>query len=257
MTQRVHCEIHDGVARLIFDNQRAYNALTNAMWHELADHCTALAKNRDVRVVTLEGAGDKAFVSGNDISGFLTFEGGEDGIAYEREISACVETVEDLPQPSIALINGWAVGGGIALSFSCDFRIATPGSRFGSPIARTVGNCLSARNYARIFHHLGPSLAKRVLLLGEIVSAERLESLGLIHAIVAREELHKAGADLCAELKQNAPLTISASKEAMRRIAYSALPDIDDLIRTVYSSEDFKRGVRGFVNKQRPEWTGA
>ncbi|MBN8831876.1 MAG: enoyl-CoA hydratase/isomerase family protein, partial [Sphingomonadales bacterium] len=159
---RVRCETRDGVAHILFDNQRAYNALTNAMWHELADHCSRIAGDPDIRAVTCRGAGEKSFISGNDISGFLDFETGADGIAYEREVGACVEAVEQLPQPTIALVNGWAVGGGLAIAFACDFRIATSGSRFGSPIARTIGNCLSAKGYARILWHVGPALAKRM-----------------------------------------------------------------------------------------------
>ena len=252
----VRCEIRHGIARIVFDNQRAYNALTNAMWHELADHCGAIARNADVRVVIFQGAGEKAFVSGNDISGFLDFETGLDGIAYEREIGACVEAVEQLPQPAIALVNGWAVGGGLAIAFACDFRIATAASRFGSPIARTIGNCLSAKNYARILWHVGPAMAKRMLVLGETATAEDLMALGLMHDVVEPTGLAAAGDALSARLKENAPLTMRASKEAMRRMAYANLPDIDDLIETVYGSEDFRMGVRNFMSKAKPEWTG-
>lgn len=253
---RVYCEKRDGVAKILFDNQPAYNALTNAMWHELADHCHAISKDAEVRVVTFQGAGEKAFISGNDIGEFLDFETGEDGVAYEREIGACVEAVEQLPQPTIALVHGWAVGGGLAIAFACDFRIATFGSRFGSPIARTIGNCLSAKNYGRILWHVGPALAKKMLLLGDTMTAEDLMALGLMHVVVEPRGLTAAGDVLCGRLKDNAPLTMSASKEAMRRIAYANLPDIDDLIGSVYASQDFNLGVRNFLAKVKPDWTG-
>lgn len=253
---RIRLEKQDGIARILFDHPRAYNALTNAMWHELADHCGVIGRDADVRAVTFQGAGDKAFISGNDISGFLDFQTGADGVSYEREIGACVEAVEQLPQPAIALVNGWAVGGGLAIAFACDFRIATAGSRFGSPIARTIGNCLSAKNYARILWHFGPALAKRMLLLGETMTAEELMALGLMHDVVAPDGLVAAGDSLCARLSDNAPLTMRASKEAMRRVAYANLPDIDDLIGAVYGSDDFRMGVRNFIAKVKPDWTG-
>lgn len=253
---RVRCETREGVAHILFDNQRAYNALTNAMWHELADHCARIAGDSDIRAVTFRGAGEKAFISGNDISGFLDFETGEDGIGYERDVGACVEAVEELPQPTIALVNGWAVGGGLAIAFACDFRIASAGARFGSPIARTIGNCLSARGYARILWHVGPAVAKRMLLLGEIMTAEEMAALGVMHEVVKAGALQATGDALAARLRENAPLTIRASKEAMRRIAYADLPNIDDLVATVYGSEDFKSAVRRFIAKEKPVWKG-
>lgn len=253
---RVRCETHDGIASILFDNPRAYNALTNAMWHELAGHCRAIARNRDIRVVTFRGAGEKAFISGNDISGFLDFETGKDGVAYEREVGACVEAVEQLPQATVALVNGWAVGGGLAIAFACDFRIATSGSKFGSPIARTIGNCLSAINYARILWHVGPTLTKRMVLLGEMLTAEQMRAHDLLYEVVEPAGLIAAGDALAARLKSNAPLTIQASKEAMRRVAYSNLPEIDDLIEAVYDSADFRSAVKSFVAKETPVWTG-
>lgn len=253
---RVRCERREGVAHILFDRPAAHNALTSAMWHELADHCGVIARDGDVRAVTFRGAGDKAFISGNDISGFLDFETGADGVAYEREVGACVDAVEQLPQPTIALVNGWAVGGGLAISLACDFRLATAPSRFGSPIARTIGNCLSAKGYARILRHVGPAVAKRMLLLGEMLTAEEMAALGLMHAIVAADDLGAAGDALAARLKDNAPLTMRATKEAFRRLAYADLPDMDDLIADVYGSRDFQQAVRSFMAKEKPVWKG-
>jgi enoyl-CoA hydratase/carnithine racemase len=253
---RVTLERHGDVARLTFDHPAAYNALDWTMWRELADHCTTLAGDRAVRVVTFRGAGGKAFVSGTDISGFLDFETAEQGIAYEREVGTYVETIEALPQPTVALIEGWAVGGGLAIAFACDFRIATAGSRFGSPIGRTIGNCLAARSYARILAHVGPAITKRMLLLGEILTAEELNHLSLITDVVAADEMDAAADTLCARLAENAPLTTAATKEAIRRIIYADLPDIDDLIGRVYASHDFRNGVRNFLAKRKAVWTG-
>ena len=253
---RVRYHKDGGVGRIVFDNPDARNALNAAMWRELGEHCAAIANDPEVRAVTLRGAGGKAFISGNDIKDFLGFKSGDDGIAYENEVGAFVEAVERLPQPTIAVVEGWAVGGGLAIAFACDFRVATPGARFGSPIARTIGNCLSAKGYARLLAHVGPALTKRMLLLGEILSVEELAHLGLVHQIVDADEIDAAVDALAARLKENAPLTIRATKEAIRRINFSDLPDIDDLIRQVYGSRDFHEGVRNFIGKVKPSWSG-
>src|SRR5262245_29968106 len=113
------------VGRITFDNPGAHNALSFPMWRELRRLCGEIANDRDVRVVTLRGAGGKSFISGTDISGFLTFESGKRGIEYEHEMDSCTGALEALPQPTIAVVEGWAVGGGLAIAFCADFRVAT------------------------------------------------------------------------------------------------------------------------------------
>lgn len=255
---QLHFEKDGAVARITFDNPTQYNALTWRMWRELGEYCAQIAKDRDIRAVTFRGAGGKAFISGTDISGFVDFKTGQQGVEYEREVGSYVEAVEKLPQPTVAVVEGWAVGGGLGIAFACDFRVATPGSRFGSPIGRTIGNCLAAKSYARFLAHIGPTLAKRMLLAGEVILAEELKSLGLVYDVVEKDALDEAVTALCDKLIENAPLTIQATKEAIRRITYASLPDIDDLISMVYASDDFKMGVRNFVEKTKvkPAWTG-
>jgi len=247
----------DGHAgHIVFDNQAALNALSLDMWQSLGEICREIAPDPSLRVVTLRGAGGKSFVSGTDISGFLSFESGDDGVAYERKMDECIGLVEALPMPTLAIVEGWAVGGGIALSFACDFRVATTQSRFGSPIGRSIGNCLSAKGYARLVGHVGVTQAKRILLLGEMLTAQELLDLGLLQRVVEPEELDAAAAAICERAAANAPLTSRSSKEAIRRLVYANTPDIDDLIRLVYGSQDFKSGVRQFLDKQPRTWTG-
>jgi enoyl-CoA hydratase/carnithine racemase len=248
--------IEGPVARILFDRPAAHNALTWTMWRELGEACRRIADDRDIRVVTLRGAGGKAFVSGTDISGFQSFTSGEQGVAYEAEMDGYVGAVEALPQPTIAIIDGWAVGGGLALSFACDFRVAATGARFGTPLARTIGNCLSARGYARLVQHAGTAIAKRMLLAAEIIAADEMKALGLLNALVAPEELDGAANELVERLLANAPLTLRTSKEAIRRISAANQPDITDLIATIYGSEDFAEGVRSFLAKEKPVWKG-
>jgi enoyl-CoA hydratase/carnithine racemase len=246
------------LARIVFDNPRAHNALTHEMWRELGAVCHRIAADPDIRVVTFRGAGGKAFISGTDIGGFVDFQSGRDGIAYERGIDEYMSAVESLPVTTIAVIEGWAVGGGLNIMSACDFRVATTGARFGSPLGRTIGNCLSMRSYARIAGAIGVGVAKRMLLLGEMVSAQELLDRGALYRVVEPSDLDATVNALCERAAENAPLTTRAGKEAMRRLAYANLPDIDDLIDLVYGSEDFRTGVRNFLDKNKtpPRWRG-
>ena len=164
--------------------------------------------------------------------------------------------VESLPVPTLAVIEGFAIGGGLAIAAACDLRIATPGSRFGVPIARTLGNCLSMANYARLVAALGASRAKRVLLLAENLSAEEALAGGFLLDIVDAANLDRRIAELTDRLVHNAPITMRVSKEAIRRLTHAGLPPDDDLVRACYGSDDFRLGVRAFVDKKEPVWTG-
>jgi enoyl-CoA hydratase/carnithine racemase len=244
------------IARITFDNRPAHNALTWTMWGDLGRVCTEIAQDRDVRVVTMRGAGGKAFISGTDIGGFLSFESGQRGVEYERQVDIYIGAVEGMPQPTVAVVEGWAVGGGLALAFASDFRIATPNAKFGSPLGRTIGNCLSMKGYARLVSHVGIAQAKRILMLGEMITATELQVLGLVNVVAEPDALDGAVDEMCEKLASMAPLTIKSSKEAIRRLTYANLPNIEDLIEMVYGSEDFRMGVRNFVEKKKPEWTG-
>jgi enoyl-CoA hydratase len=253
---KVHCEISGPVAQITFDNPTARNALTHAMWCAMRDYCYALARDRRVRVVTFRGVGGKAFVSGSDISEFHKMKTGQDGVTYERGIDEYIGAVEALPMTTIAIVDGWAVGGGLNIVCGCDFRIATPDAKFGSPLGRTIGNCLSMNSYLRIAAAIGTVTAKRMLLLGEFITAQELLQGGALYSVVERAELDAAVAALCEKAVANAPLTTKVSKEAMRRKLYSSPPDIDDLISQVYTSTDFRNGVKAFLAKTKVEWTG-
>ena len=252
----VRFEKDGAIGRIVFDRPAARNAMTWAMYDQLGAICATLAAERNVRVVVLRGTGGKAFVAGTDIGGFADFSSGEDGVAYENKMDGYLAGVEALPMPTIAVVEGYAVGGGLAIASACDFRIATPDARFGAPIARTIGNCLSAKGYARLAGVLGIARAKRLLLLGEMIGADEARAAGFLSEIVPPENLDAVVSDLCERLVKSAPLTQEASKEALRRLTYANVPDMDDLIRRVYGSEDFRRGVRGFLGKTPPEWTG-
>jgi enoyl-CoA hydratase/carnithine racemase len=252
---QVHLTIAEGIAAIVFDRPQAHNAMTWAMYEALAAHCDRLAADPTVKVVTMRGAGGKAFIAGTDIEQFKAF-GGDDGIRYEAGIDAGIERIERLPMPVVAVLDGWVVGGGLAIASACDLRIATPAARFAVPIARTLGNCLSAANTARIVAGFGPGLAKRLLLLADNVGASEALACGFVTQIVEPDALEAAAAALCERLAGHAPLTMRAAKEAIRRIQASGLPDTGDLVREVYGSNDFREGVAAFVEKRKPRWSG-
>ena len=228
------------IATVIFDRPAARNAMTWRMYEQLGEACARIRGEDGLRVAVFRGAGGKAFIAGTDIAQFQAFDSGE-----------------ALPVPTLAVVEGFAIGGGLAIAAACDLRIATPGSRFGVPIARTLGNCLSIANYARLVAGLGAARAKRVLLLAENLSAEEALAGGFLSEIVAAADLDRRVAELSARLAHHAPLTMRVSKEAIRRILHAGLPDGDDLVRACYGSEDFRIGVKAFVEKREPAWTGS
>jgi len=253
---RVHLSVSDGIAAILIDRPEARNAMTWAMYDELARICEQIAADPAIRVATFRGTGGEAFVAGTDIEQFRDFGGGDDGIAYEKTIDQRIGQIESLPMPTVAIIDGWAIGGGLAISAACDFRVAAPNAQFGVPIARTLGNCLSIANTARVVAAFGVGRAKRMLLLAETIGAEEAQACGFVTQIAAADQLDATAAALCARLAKHAPVTMRASKEAIRRVIGEGLPPGDDLVRLCYGSADFKIGVDAFLEKKRPAWTG-
>jgi enoyl-CoA hydratase len=252
----VHLELRKGIALITFDHVAARNAMTAEMYQSLKTICQDLTKNSAVRVAILRGAGGKSFVSGSDIAQFSTFQDGEDGIRYEEEIDDYLAPLAMLPIPTIAVIDGMAVGGGLAIASCCDFRISTPDARFGVPIAKTLGNCLSAANVAWLVAHLGMNIVKRMLLLAELVTAPELLKQGYLLASYPAEELEHEANQLAERLMKLAPITQKSTKQTLARIIKNNLPDCSDLIRECYGSEDFKNGVTAFLDGKPPVWTG-
>ncbi|HXJ02079.1 MAG TPA: enoyl-CoA hydratase/isomerase family protein [Micropepsaceae bacterium] len=252
---RVHYTKADGIATVLFDRPEARNAMTWAMYEGLAAACEAIASDADVRVAVFRGAGG-AFVAGTDIQQFTAFKDGEDGIAYERRIDAAIDGIERLHKPIIAVVEGVCVGGGLAIAAACDFRIATPSARFGVPIARTLGNCLSVGNVARLVAQFGPGRTKRMLMLAELISAEEALTCGFVDVLAPAGDIEAKLHDMCKRLLGHAPITMRNAKEAIRRIRVQNLPDGADLIRAAYGSADFKEGIDAFLAKRIPNWTG-
>jgi enoyl-CoA hydratase len=177
-------EVKDGIARVTFNRPQARNAFTFAMYERLAEICQAAETDRSIKVMLLTGAGEKAFAAGTDISQFKAFKTAEDALAYESRIDRVVGTLERCRVPTIAVISGACTGGGGALAAACDLRIAAANARFGFPVARTLGNCLSMGNYARLAALIGIARAKEIIFTARLVEAEEAKSVGLVSEVL-------------------------------------------------------------------------
>lgn len=247
-----------GIAWVTIDRPAARNAMTFAMWERLRAIAVELDANADVRVVAITGAGSAAFVSGTDIAEFRAFTGGDDGVAYEARIEAVVRALEAIRVPTIAAIAGFCTGGGVSIAATCDLRIGAPSTRVGIPVARTLGNCLSVANVARLADVIGIDAARALVLTGRLLDANEALRRGFLSEIVPDDDmLHARTLELAEAIAGLAPLTLRATKEMARRLRdLRVLPDAEDLIRLCYGSDDFREGRTAFLDKRRPEWTG-
>jgi enoyl-CoA hydratase len=247
-----------GVAWIFIENPPARNALTFAMWDRLREVATELNADAEVRVVAITGAGGDAFVSGTDISEFRAFGGADDGIAYEGRIHAVIAALDAIAVPTIAAIRGVCTGGGVSIAATCDVRIGGPGTRVGVPIARTLGNCVSLRNIARLAEIVGLDAVKTLLLTGALLGAREAHKIGFLTEVAEYDETIAARAQSVAEeLAALAPLTLRATKEMCRRLRNAVpQPDDADLIRLCYGSNDFREGLTAFLDKRKPKWSG-
>ena len=232
-------------AWVTFDRPEAHNAMTYEMYEALFDACERADADDEVRAVVLRGAGGRAFVAGTDIRQFLDFESGDDGLAYEARIERVVGRLEAVRVPTIALVDGFAMGSGLVLSAACDLRICTPAARFGLPIARTVGNCLSMENYARLVAVVGEARLKDIVFTARAVEAPEALAIGLATEVVDDAEARVA--ELCELIASHAAVTMRVTKEALRRLR--PLADGDDLVREAYASEEFRRRVKAFLER--------
>ena len=245
------------VITVTFNRPEAHNAMTWAMYDRLHQVCEEVDADDSVRVLVLRGAGGEAFVAGTDIRQFTAFEGAKDGIAYERDGDRRMARLEAVGKPVVAQVQGFAVGGGFRIATACDLRIATPDARFGAPIARTLGNCLSMAAYASLVDVFGPSRLKELIFTARLLSAEEARATGYVHEVVAPERIEARVTALAHQLAEHAPITLRVTKESLRRLAASRpLPADADLVATTYASADFREGVRAFLDKRPPRWTG-
>ena len=252
-------ETDGALAILTFNRPEARNAMTWEMYDALVDACERVDRDQAIRVLILRGAGGKAFVAGTDIQQFRNFRDREDGLKYEERLDGVLDRIERVGKPTIAQVQGVAAGGGCAIALTCDLRVATPESTFGIPIARTLGNCLSGASYSRLVDAIGPSRTKDLMFTGRFFSASDAHACGLVNRIVDADNIEQVVRVLALEIAANAPLTIRATKELIRRVAAKrrlAAGEDADMVELCYTSADFREGVTAFLEKRKPRWTG-
>ena len=247
------------LAILTFNRPETHNAMTWQMYQALVEACDRAEADPDIRVFILRGAGGKAFVAGTDIRQFREFRTREDGIAYEARLDEVLDRLERVTKPTIAQVAGVAAGGGCAIAMACDLRLCTPDARFGVPVARTLGNCLSAATYSCFLDLIGPARLKEIMFTGRFFDAAEAAAVGLVNRIVDTDRIDAAVRELGQIIAANAPLTIKASKEMVRRLQARrriASQEGHDLIAMCYTSDDFREGVEAFLAKRAPQWKG-
>lgn len=246
----------DGIATITFNRPQARNALTFEMYDEIARHCSDITADRvDIKALIFTGSGDRAFAAGTDISGFRDFNRAQDAIDYETRMDEVLTLIESVPIPTIAAIQGACTGGGAAIAACCDIRIGNAYLKFGFPIARTLGNCLSATSLARLSALIGAARTKEIIFTSRLIQSEEALAIALISEIVD-DPLTRAG-ELAEQMKGHAPITMQVTKEAMRRLRQhvSGIDD-HDLIEKAYTSNDFREGLEAFLAKRAPQWSG-
>jgi enoyl-CoA hydratase len=253
MIDEVLYDRRDGVGHVTLNRPQARNALTFPMYERLAEIAAAPG---DVRALIITGAGDKAFAAGTDINQFRAFSGPDDAMAYEARIDRVLGTIERCPVPTVAAIAGACTGGGAAIAAACDLRIASNNARFGFPIARTLGNCLSMSNLARLSALIGAARIIEMVFTARLLSAGEALASGLVAEVLPDHSALLARAvELATLVGSHAPLTMRATREALRRLRDHLPPD-EDLIRLCYTSRDFREGLDAFLTKRTPAWQG-
>jgi enoyl-CoA hydratase/carnithine racemase len=258
MTDDLIYETRGATGWVTLNRPQARNALTFAMYDRLAEICSNVPRDGPLRALVVTGAGDRAFAAGTDMTEFRGFSEPQDALDYEHRMDVVLGAVEACPVPTIAAISGACTGGGAGIAAACDIRIATADMKFGFPIARTLGNCLSIGNLSRLERLLGAGRVMELILTARLVRAEEALACGLISEIVTdHAALMMRAQELADTLASHAPITMRATKEGLRRLRLEgAGADDRDLIVEAYMSEDFREGMEAFLAKRKPDWKG-
>jgi enoyl-CoA hydratase len=250
-----HIEGH--VATLTLDNAAKYNAMSLSMWRELADLLARLREDAQVRVLVLRGQGDKAFVSGADISEFEQQRNSSESVqAYDRAVDAAQTALAEFPRPTLAAISGICFGGGLGLALSCDLRYGAEGARFRMPAAR-LGLGYAWRGMKALVGALGPMNAAEAFFTARIYDAAQARELGIVQSVHADVFAHAA--ETAQTIAGNAPLTLAAAKRALIALRHEAsadLPAIDAAVKACFASQDYAEGRRAFAEKRSPRFQG-
>jgi len=244
--------------RITINRPQARNALTFAMYRRLEEAIRSVHDDDEIRVVVIIGAGGKAFAAGTDISEFRAFTSAQHAIDYENRIGEILDVLEQCRVPTIAAIAGACTGGGLGIASCCDLRIATADARFGLPMARTLGNCLSLASHARFVSLLGAARVKDMVLTARLFDAQEMRAAGALTEIVDDyAALDARATSLAQTIASHAPLTMRVTRESILALRPPVDPALEEkLVLAAYLSQDFAEGVDAFLNKRTPNWIG-
>jgi len=248
------------IGTLIFNNPARHNAVSLEMWRACTDIMDDFSTDPAIRVVIITGAGEKAFVSGADISKFDEERASRDGLeAYNEAVDAGYASVYNCPKPTIAMIRGYCVGGGMGLASCCDIRICTDNSRFAVPAAKlSVGYRYAG--VKRLLDIVGPSFTKEIFYTARQFDAEEARIMGFANRVVPNDQLETYVRDYAATIAANAPLTVSSIKFIVGEIAKDEsardMAKCDAMVDECFASGDYEEGRKAFMEKRKPVFTG-
>lgn len=259
-TTKMLADVEDGIGWITFNNPERRNAISLEMWEGLGTILESFQGDKDVRVVVMKGAGDKAFVAGADISEFDSKRGNaEQKKQYGAVAAKANRWLAKLDKPLIAMIQGFCIGGGLATALSADVRFATDDSTFGIPAAK-LGLGYDYGGLKALCNLVGPSRAKDIMFSARFLNADEALRIGLINFLVTKQDLEQQVRDYAALIADNAPLTIKAAKaavnEAMKDPGKRDLEAVNAMVNACFDSEDYKEGRKAFMEKRKPAFTG-
>jgi len=260
MTEKIRADVEGGIGWLTFNQPEKRNAMSMEMWQGVADAFEAFQADPQVRVVVMRGAGGKAFVSGADISEFdANRANAEQKANYNAVTARGKQWLAQIEKPLVAMIEGFCIGGGLAVALNADVRIATESSKFGIPAAK-LGLGYDFAGLATLARLVGPSVARDILFSARFLPAEEALRVGLINRVVPDSDLESEVRAYCALIAQNAPLTIRAAKAAMREWERDPsdrdLAHVDALVNACFDSVDYAEGRKAFAGKRPPRFVG-
>ena len=259
-TERMIAEIDSPIGWLVLNNPARRNAVSLDMWQAIPQILDAYERDPAVRVIVLKGAGDKAFVSGADISEFEQNRSSPEAVARYEEIGTTAQSrILNATKPTVAMIHGFCMGGGVGVALACDLRIAAAGAQFGIPAAKLgIGYRLSG--VMRLIELVGPAFAKEIFYTARRFTAAEAHGMGLVNRVLPEGELESFVRSYCAMIGENAPLSLAATKGIIAEL--SKLPDevdrarCEELVRRCFESEDYIEGRRAFMEKRKPQFRG-
>jgi enoyl-CoA hydratase/carnithine racemase len=259
-SDRMQLSIDGPVASIIFDHPARRNAMSIDMWQAIPRMLDQIEADNTIRVIVLTGAGKEAFVAGADISEFETHRATPQAVvAYEEFVDGATDRLARTLTPTIAMIRGFCIGGGMAIALSCDMRIATPQSMFAIPAAK-LGLGYRQGGIRTLMNLVGPGFAREIFFTGRQFTANEALNMGLINGLSNNDDIAGKVSELCAMISANAPLTIRAAKQAMLDIAQQPVGFdaslSEEMVQTCFASADYTEGRRAFMDKRKPEFHG-